>query len=69
MGCASVPRASERSEWQTPVATMRTRTCPGPGSGSSISSTRSGDAGLAEHGGAHGHGSCSDLTRRNSSSP
>ena len=30
IGCRSAPRTMDRSEWQTPVAASRTRTCPGP---------------------------------------
>src|SRR5690606_1426679 len=40
IACASVPLASDRSEWHTPVAYSATRTWPGPGAGRSISSTR-----------------------------
>ena len=49
---------TERSEWHSPAATMRTRTSPGPGSARSISRTSSagvsaygpGDAGARENG-------------------
>src|SRR3982074_1934466 len=43
IGWSSVPLASERSEWQTPAAVIRTRTSPSAGAGSWISSIASGE--------------------------
>src|SRR5581483_11727337 len=40
--CGIVPSTSERSEWHTPLAAIRTRTRPGPGGSSSTSSIVSG---------------------------
>ena len=40
-GCGSPPLRAERSEWHTPVARTRIRTCPGPGPTASTSSRMS----------------------------